>query len=122
MVFGMSEQISRLKMLVNELEELEKKMDEIRKEMERLENEGLAKGWVELKWVRNKVGQRYYYYYYCYRKNGKKVSIYLGHEIPEDLRKKLENYRRYRSLKSKLRSLEEKKAWIKEEISRLLRN
>ena len=68
-------------------EEKRRRLAELRRELRELCR--MAKpwgsGWLEFKWVYNKVRNKYYYWYYrFYDKDGTKHSIYLGKTIDTD--------------------------------------
>ena len=82
-------------------EEIEKTMNRIRE----IASEAL-KGYIEWKWVKNKIGVKYWYWYYRWREDNKLKSKYLGLEIPEWVRRGLENKREWRFLVKRLKELQ----------------
>ena len=64
------------------IEELEKEIDATVDRINELIGKEV-KGWVEYKYVLNKVKKPYWYWYWRYREDGKTRSKYLGKRVPE---------------------------------------
>ena len=99
--------LKKLNILLTTLNEIDDEIKTIEKEMRKLEEEGMERGWIEARWVRNPAGQRYTYYYHVIRKGKKREVHYLGSKPPASLVKRIQNYRRYRELKRRLKELKE---------------
>ena len=102
--------------MIETLQALRDTYEKIEKEIEELQNELMKlspkKGWTEYRWVKNKVGKKYWYYYYCYWENGKKRSVYLGKRIPSSLLQGFKDRARAKAILARLRSLYEQKIEI----------
>lgn len=97
-----------------ELKEIDEKEREINDEIAKLSP---RKGTLVYKWVKNKVGKKYWYWYLHVRENGKTRSIYLGSTIPPEIAQGIEDRRRLHALSAKLKMLEKRKEEILEKIS-----
>ena len=105
--------------IVKELEKIDEEIEEIQKQIEEIESQGTLSGWIEWKWVRNKVGKKYWYYYYRYRSGGKVKSVYIGKFVNPELRQAISRNRIVKALRRRIKVLQEEKARLLSELERL---
>lgn len=89
-----------------EIKKIEKEIEELKKLLQKIEEEGTLSGWIEYKWVKNKVGAKYWYYYYRYRDNGVVKSVYLGKHVSQSIARRISNSRMKRWLERRITKLE----------------
>lgn len=111
--------------LIEVVKELKDKLVRLEKEREALSNmlNGLlyVKGHIERKWVKNKIGKRYYYYYLRYVEGGRKRSVYLGKEIPPEVKEKIANYEQFRRIVNRLKEIDQKEQQIREIVRKIMK-
>ena len=117
--------------LIRRLKELEQHIQEINKELQSLEADwGGKPAWIEIKWVKNKIGRKYFYPYLRVLEQGPdgtviKRSIYIGWKNLAEIEKRVRDNRRFRQLMKELqrlygeyqrlqRRLERIKRWLEE--------
>jgi len=105
--------------IVKQLEAIDQEIEEIQKQIEEIESQGTLSGWIEWKWVRNKVGKKYWYYYYRYRSGGKVKSVYIGKFVNPELRQAISRNRIVKALRRRIKVLQEEKARLLSELERL---
>jgi len=120
----LSEIQSGLRELAETIEKIKARVREIRRERDRLVKElsGLVyqHGWVEYKWVKNKVGNRYYYYYLRFREGKTKRSVYLGKQIPPRIMELMRNKERARAIYKRLKELDKEERELLKRIDRAI--
>jgi len=95
----------RLDLTLKEIEEITTKLEEYHRELNELSP---LRGTIEYKWVRNKVGKKYWYYYLRVYDGGKLRSIYLGPRIPQEIVKRARDRVEFRELDYKIRNLSQR--------------
>ena len=105
--------------IVKQLEAIDEEISELEKQIKEIESQGVLQGWIEWKWVKNKVGKKYWYYYYRYRVNGKCKSVYIGKFVNPELRQAISNARIVRALRRRIKILQEERARLLSELERL---
>jgi len=108
-----------VKRIIAQLENIDKEIEEIQRQIEEIEEQGTLSGWIEYKWVKNKVGKKYYYYYYRYRYNGKVKSAYLGKSVGPEISQAISRNRIVRALRRKIKVLEQQRAKLLSELEQL---
>jgi len=80
-------------------EDLERRLEELEKEKEEIEARlaELPEGWLEYKWVKNKVGARYRYWYRRVREGSHVASYYIGPWLPKEYQELFREKRRLRA-------------------------
>jgi len=116
---GLEERIDNL---IRTLEKLKARADRIEREIYELQKELMRlspqRGWVEWRWVKNKIGKKYWYYYYCYWENGKKRSVYLGKRIPSSLLQGFKDRARAKAIIRRIRELHGEKIAIEKAVEK----
>ena len=96
-------------MVMEELDETFKRIAEIDKEIDAILKEirslNPARGSLVYKWVKNKVGKKYWYWYLHLHTTEGTRSIYIGHWVPEGLMAGFRDRARLRYLQRKLKAL-----------------
>jgi len=104
---------------------LEERLSELEARRQRLLDE-ISKlrpgnGYLEYKWVLNKVGNRYYYWYLRVRSGNSLKSIYLGKRVPERLLREVADRKRLRELQRELDSISEEIMKLQKKLYRACR-
>ena len=105
--------------IVKELEKIDEEISELEKQIEEIESQGVLQGWIEWKWVKNKVGKKYWYYYYRYRVNGKCKSVYIGKFVNPEISQAISRNRIVKALRRRIKILQEERARLLAELERL---
>lgn len=100
--------IESLNEAIESLTQIDAEMEKINKQIEDLSS-NIRYGYLEYKWVLNKIKQKYWYWYLRKRENGKLRSIYIGKHIPKHLIEGINNRRQLESLAKRLEELDEEK-------------
>jgi len=74
------------------------------------------KGSLVYKWVKNKVGNRYWYWYLHVKDGNRTRSIYLGKQIPPEYIDGIEVRRIVRNLESRLRTVVKRKLELEKKL------
>ena len=104
-IFHGVREMEEIEWIEKEIESLEAEESEIVREMAGLEP---LEGCIEYKWVKNKIGRRYWYFYLRRKRGEHLISIYIGKKIPEELIKAKADREKLRMLKKKLREVRER--------------
>jgi len=97
--------------LLKRIKEIEKRISEIQKELQNLEAYwGGKPAWIEIKWVLNKYGRKYFYPYLRILERQPdgtvvKKSIYIGWRNLDEVEKLVRDNRRFRQLMKELQRL-----------------
>lgn len=105
--------------IVKELEKIDEEIEELEKQIKEIEEQGVLQGWIEWKWVKNKVGKKYWYYYYRYRVNGKCKSVYIGKFVNPEISQAISRNRIVKALRRRIKILQEERARLLAELERL---
>jgi len=87
----------RLEWYNRELVSISKKLREIDERIRELST-NIQNGYLEYKWVLNAKKKRYYYWYLRVREKNRLRSIYIGKNLPEDLKLAVKNRRELEKL------------------------
>jgi len=83
---------------------------------EALKRASPIKGSLVYKWVKNKVGNRYWYWYLHVKDGNRTRSIYLGKQIPPEYIQGIETRRVVRNLESRLRTVVKRKLELEKKL------
>jgi len=110
--------------VVEEVEEALRRLREIDGEIEEILKEirGLnpVRGSLVYKWVRNKVGRKYWYWYLHIHTSTGTRSIYIGKWVPDSLMAGLKDRARLRYLQRRLKSLRMERRGVIERLKNTL--
>jgi len=117
----MKEKEFDIKMMIEGLKKLYQKYEKLRKEISEMEDELqriLTKhGWTEdyvkehviyinKRWVKNKIGQKYYYFWLVVKHRGEVIeNVYLGSTVRKELEEEVNDFRRAKELLIKIEDL-----------------
>jgi len=74
------------------------------------------RGTLVYKWVKNKIGKRYWYWYLHVKEGKKTRSIYIGSSIPKSYSKGVAARSRVRELEARLRHVSRRRLEIEERV------
>jgi len=100
------------------LEELKKLEEEEQKLLEELAKLKPLKGYLEFKWVRNKIGRKYWYWYLRWREGGKLKSMYIRIDVVPELMEREKDKAKAKQIIKKLKLIRREKMRIYRKLSK----
>jgi len=110
------ESVASLYEEVKRLEQLEEQL--LKQIQEIISQHAPVKGTPVYKWVKNKIGKRYWYWYLHVKKGGRIRSIYLGKQLPDWVVEGVSARHRVRILERRLKEVSRRRL----ELEQRLRN
>jgi len=110
--------LSSVGYLLEAYRELLEEKNTITKELDEIYSKySPIKGSLVYKWVKNKIGKKYWYWYLHVKEGNRTRSIYIGAKVPKEIIKSINERARIRRLEARLRYITERMEKIEEALS-----